>query len=50
MRPFEHYVGRGEYLSDHACPACDQLACACTLDQQVEAALAPLGEEDDDRR
>ncbi|MFP5327755.1 MAG: hypothetical protein ACLGHT_09775 [Acidimicrobiia bacterium] len=50
MRPFNDYVGRGEYLSDHACPACDQLRCACTLGEQVEAALAPLGEEGDDHR
>lgn len=50
MRPFDEYVGRGEHLSDHACPACDQLACSCTLDEQVEAALRPLGEEGDERR
>lgn len=50
MRPFDHYVGHGEHLSEHACPACDRIECACTLDQQVEAALRPMGDDDDDRR
>lgn len=50
MIPFNHYIGRGEYLDDHACPACGEAGpCLCPLDEQVDAALAPL-REDDERR
>lgn len=47
MRPFNTYVGRGDWLDDYACPACDRLTCACTIAEQVEAARR---EDDDDGR